>query len=201
VAFSFCSRALGFAVELSDPAAVVGPLEQGLSLLRPTADVTLAAMPAYLGYVPSHGLPSSDLPLVIGAAPAHVIPAVPLKPSPRIFVVDPALLDPVSQRLGSADFEVVETRVMILRRELRMREPGWGKLRLAICHVLAAKDTEREHLLRGQVRSESRMKASADGLCSGVTIALLHQIVDHDLDRFRSGSPVVPHPCRVPNRV
>ncbi len=81
---------------------------------RPAVKVTLTAVPAYLGYVPSHGLPSPDLPLVVGASPAHIVPAVPLKPSPRIFVIDPAFLRPAGQGLRSADPEIVKTGIVPL---------------------------------------------------------------------------------------
>jgi len=79
--------------------AVVSPVEQGLSLSRPTIDIAFATVSANLGYVSAHRFPSLNLALVIGASSAHIIPAVPLEPTPWVLVINPSLLPPVRQRL------------------------------------------------------------------------------------------------------
>ena len=79
--------------------AIVGPMKQNLSLLWPATEIGLSAMPANLGNVPLHCFESLDLSLVIGAASAHVITTIPLKPAPRIFMINPAFLSPIGQRL------------------------------------------------------------------------------------------------------
>ena len=80
------------------PAAVVGPVQQGLALFAPAIQVAGRAVFLQLSYVPAHGFPAFDLSFIIGAASSHVVAAIPLKPAAGIIGVDPALGDPVGER-------------------------------------------------------------------------------------------------------
>src|SRR4030042_1588565 len=87
--------ASGSGVRRSDSTAVVGPMQQRLPLLSSTSQVSLAAVHFDLGNVSYHRLPPADLPFIIGAPPAPIVAAVPLKPASGVFRIDPALLAPV----------------------------------------------------------------------------------------------------------
>ncbi len=137
-------------------------MQQGLPLGGPAIQVAFPAVLAKLGDVPFHGLPSLDLPFIVRTSSAYVVPAVPLKPPLGVFVIDPSLLNPVRQRLRSLDFEIIQPWIRPLRRQLCPREPLRGELLAAIRHVLSAKDTQFEHLLRRQFRLEIGMENAAD---------------------------------------
>ena len=97
---------------MSDLAAVVGPMQQGLSLPSAAGEVARLALPLDLPDVPAHGLPSPDLPLVlVGQAAAHVVAAIPLEPAARVVGMDPSLVAPHRQRLAGVDAEEVERAV------------------------------------------------------------------------------------------
>jgi hypothetical protein len=74
-------------------------VENGLSLFRAAVEIAFFAVFAELGDVALYGLPTFDLAAVIGTASSHIVSAVPLKPAPRVFVVNPALVDPERQWL------------------------------------------------------------------------------------------------------
>jgi len=131
-------------------------------LRRPAIQVTFSAVLAKLGDMPFHGLPSLNLPFIVRTSSSHVVPAVPLKPPPGIFMIDPSLLNPVRQRLRGLDFEIVQLWIRSLRRQLCLREPRRGEFLTAIRYVLSAKDTQLEHLLGCQLRLEIGMETAAD---------------------------------------
>ena len=59
-------------------------------------------------------------------------------------------------------------------------EPGDGEFILAVSHVLSTKDSQLQHLLWRQLRTELRMEVFANWLGEEVGITLLHEIVDGD---------------------
>src|SRR4029079_362412 len=129
-----------------------------------------------LRHVPRDLTPATHLATVIEAAATEIVPALPLKPAARIFLVDPAFLPPHRERLRCAHAEEVERRVVALGRELRAREPACRKLRLAIGHVLSAEHTERQHLARRELWLEARLEVAARGFGEKVRVALLHVV-------------------------
>ena len=128
------------------------------------------------------GAPAANLPLVVGAAPPHIVPAVPLKPASRVLRMDPAFSPPLAQRLGCVDAEIVELRIVPRRAEFCSGEPRRRKLIAAIRHVFAAEDAEMEHLLRRELWGKVRCEIPAGRLRTVVNVAALHRVVDDDPD-------------------
>ena len=76
----------------SDLPAIIGPVQQRLSLSRAAALIARLAIASDLCDVAANCLPASDLPGVLFRhAPAHVVAAIPLKPAARIVGMNPAL--------------------------------------------------------------------------------------------------------------
>lgn len=75
---------------------IVCPVQQSLPLPRAAKRITGLAVHFYLIDVATKCLPALDLPSVfLRHPPAHVIPAVPLKPPARIIVMKPAFEAPL----------------------------------------------------------------------------------------------------------
>ena len=155
-------------------------MQQRLPLFPSALQLTRRTVLPDLRNVPPHRAPTFDLSLVVRTAPAHVIPAIPLKPATRIFVIDPPFLLPVRQRFRGVDAEVVQLRIVPLATELRTPEPRRRKLSGAVSHVLPAEDSEFEHLARCQFGFEFRMKVFTGGFSAEVNVVRLHQVVDGD---------------------
>ena len=162
---------------------IIGPMQQGLALARPTKQIALHAVFPNLGNVASHCLPPLDLPWIILATATHIVTAVPLEPAAGVVRPDPAFFLPVRQGLRRIDAKEIELVVGFFRAQLRVFEPLGRKLVPAIVHVLAAEDPHAEHLGRGQVWLELRMKIFTLGLGQRVTVAGLHSVID--TDRFQ----------------
>ena len=168
---------------------IVGPMKERLSLSAPTLEVPSKAVLPDLYHVPAHSPPALDLTLVVRTSPAGKIPAVPLKPAPRIFPIYPALLPPDRQGLGSCDAEEVQARVVTRRRELGIFEPLRRELGPAIRHVFPAKDTEPQHFRGSKCGSKIRVEALAHGFGEEVGIVLLHEVVNDDAPTFHFALP------------
>lgn len=151
-------------------------------MLRSAGEITCHAVVLDLCYVPANGLPALNLSLILlrDASP-HIVSAVPLKPSARVLFVYPALFLPNGERLGRIDLEEVHLRVIALRREFRFGEPVLRKLLFAVCHILAAEDSERQHLLGGELRGELGIEVFSFRFAEFVCVSVLHRIVDGDL--------------------
>src|SRR5262245_53971097 len=108
--------------------------------------------------MPAYCEPATDLPVIVRAAAAHEVAAVPVKPAARVFAIDPAPGSPDGEGLRCVDAKMVQHRVMALRIQFGVREPVGRELGLAVGHVAAAEDAEREHLLRRKLGMELRMK-------------------------------------------
>ena len=78
-------------------------MEQRLPLPPTALQRSAGAMFLDLDPMACNGSPPTDLAFVVGTAPAHEIPAVPLKPAARILLADPALLPPHRKRLAGID--------------------------------------------------------------------------------------------------
>ena len=165
----------------SDRSAVIGPVQNRLSLLSAALDVARLAMFADGRDVPRDPLPPADLPAVVARAPAHVVPAVPLKPATRILRMNPAVAAPLGERLRRVHAEAVEARVVTVGTQLRASEPARRKFVTTISHVFTPEDAEREHLLRRELRVEAGLEVASGRLRPPVHVALLHPIVDDDL--------------------
>src|SRR5690242_11819147 len=93
---------------ISNPAAVVSPVQQRLPLARAAVGITWVAVLLHLRDVAANLLPAPDLAAIfLGQPAAHVVAAVPLKPAARVVLVDPALAPPRRKRLARIDAEVV----------------------------------------------------------------------------------------------
>jgi hypothetical protein len=74
-------------------------MEQRLPLLSTAVEITETAVLLDLGYMSTHRTPSLDLPFIIEASSPDEVPAVPLKPTSWILLVDPPPPSPLCQRL------------------------------------------------------------------------------------------------------
>ena len=86
-------------IDVLYPSRVVCPVEQCLALTRAAVEGSAGTVVFYLSDVAADGSPAADLALVVGAAAAHVISAVPLAPASRVFVIEPAFFLPHRERL------------------------------------------------------------------------------------------------------
>jgi len=128
--------------------------------------------------VPLHRLPPHNLAFVIKATSSHKVPAIPLKPTPRIGGVNPAFPAPNLKWLRCVHTEVIKLRIVSFVTKLRLQEPTLRILSFAIGHILAAKYPQLEHLFWRKLRLKIRMEILSDWLSQVVDIALLHHIVD-----------------------
>jgi hypothetical protein len=92
-------------------------MEHGLPLFSAALEVPSLAVVPNGGHVPLDRVPPSNLPLVVGAPPAQVVPAIPLKPSAWILLADPAAATPDGERLRGVDAETVQARIVAVRAE------------------------------------------------------------------------------------
>ena len=152
-------------------------MKQRLPLTGPALGFAARAVLSDLGNVPAHGAPTFDLALVIRTPPPHEVAAIPLKPAARIFVIEPAVFSPLRQWLRRVNAKAVELCIMTVRGQPRILEPGGGKFRPAVSHVLAAEHTQLQHFLRGQFRVKIRMKVLPYRFCAEVDIPGLHTVV------------------------
>lgn len=156
---------------------IVGPMQKCLPLFGSTLEVAFSAVFTKLCNVSLHCLPSFDLAPVIRTASSHIVSAVPLEPSSRVVRVEPALLEPVRQRLRSVQAEAVQLRVVELVAELRFFEPFFRKLFSAVCHIFAAENAELQHLLGGQVGLEVGVEVFPHGFGEVVSVTRLHEVI------------------------
>ena len=78
-----------------DFSAVIGPVQQRLSLSWAAGLIARLTIASDLLDVAANSLPASNLPAVLfWHTPTHIIPAVPLKPSARVVGMNPAVLAP-----------------------------------------------------------------------------------------------------------
>src|SRR5262249_32003003 len=70
---------------------IIGPVQQGLSLPWTASQIAAAAVLFELRDVPADGSPAADLALVVRAAAAQIVAAIPLEPAAGVLVIDPAL--------------------------------------------------------------------------------------------------------------
>ena len=106
-------------------------------------------------------LRSSASPAQCGvAAPTHVVAAIPLKPTSRIFLVDPPFLTLNRERLRRQDPKSIQRGIMPLAAKFRTAQPLSGKLSSAVGHVLTTEDAKRKHLLGRELRPKFATIAS-----------------------------------------
>ena len=160
-------------------------MQESLSPNRPASQVAWPAVLLKLCFVTPHSFPAFNLPFVIRAAPSSEIPAIPLKPTSRIFFVDPAFLAPDRQRLRGINFEKVKIGIASLWRQLGVFKPVDGKFSGAISHVLTAEDAEAQHLFWCQVRMKIGMEVSAFRFRQKIDVSPLHQIIDDNTFLFK----------------
>lgn len=146
--------------------------------------------------MPFHRLPSSDLALIVRAPSAEVIPAIPWKPSPRVFVVDPALFAPERKGQRSIDAEIIQPGIMPLWAQPGMGEPASGELIRAIGEIFASEYAHFQHLPGRPIRFEVRMKISSGRNNEIVHVIFLHPVVNDN--SFRSHRRATPPVCRLP---
>src|SRR5262249_2691538 len=96
----------------SNPAAVVGPMQQSLALPSTAGEITRFTVTSHLCPVTADRLPTLDLTrILIRHAAAHGVAAIPLEPAAGIIRMDQALSAPHRKRLTGVDTEVIERAV------------------------------------------------------------------------------------------
>ena len=174
-------------------------MEQSLALSWPAIKRLRRTVLLNLRNMPAHRPPPAYLPFIVRATTAVIITAVPLKPTSRILVIDPPLLAPYGKWLRRIDSKKIQFRIVAFRAKLRLFEPIRRKFVAAVRHILSAKNTKAEHLLRRQFRLEVEMKIAAGRCGQRVSITLLHLVVDFDpaQSHRRSRSHAVRDQCRI----
>src|SRR4030095_5606415 len=130
--------------------------------------------------MPANGAPAFDLALVIETTPPEIVAAIPLKPSTWILIINPAFPAPDREGLRGIHAEKIELGGVTLGTEPGLGKPVVREFRPTICHVFAAKNSEPEHLFRGQLRFETRGKTLSGGFRQEILITALHPVVDLD---------------------
>jgi hypothetical protein len=158
----------------SDFSRIVGPVKQGLSLSAPAIQVSSGTVLLELRDMTANCAPPLNLPEIVHATATHVIATKPLKPAPRMLVVDPAFGPPTGKRLRRIHFEIIQSRIVPAEAKLRAHEPLFWKFLPAVSQIFPAENSESQHLFRSQLGFELRMKGTAYGLCSQIGITFLH---------------------------
>lgn len=126
---------------------IVCPMQNRLALFAPAVQIARRAVFFDLRDMAADRFPSFYLPLIIfGHSSAHMIAAIPLKPSARIRRVYPSLFAPHAQRLGGINPEIIQFWIMEFRIESGAGKPVFWKLFSAIGHIFAAENSHRQHL-------------------------------------------------------
>ena len=152
-------------------------MEQSLPLPWAARPVAGPAILSNLRDMSADSAPSSDLPLVVLAAAASIVPAIPLEPAARVFMINPALLAPNREWLRRIHAEEIKRRFVLLPTKIRFLEPARGKLLGAIRHVLSTEDAELEHLFGRELGFERGGEGSTHWFRAIIDIAFLHQVV------------------------
>lgn len=159
-------------------------MQKGLALFGPAGELFDVAVFFNLGDMPDHLFPTFDLPGIVFAAAAHVVTAVPLKPSSWILPINPIFLLPVRKGLRGIDFKKVEFRIMKCVAQFGFFKPFFREFFLAIGHIFPPKNPQFEHLLGGELGFEFRVKIFSDRFGQEVGVILLHQVVHGDFFLF-----------------
>lgn len=129
--------------------------------------------------MPFYGFPSPDLPHVFKRnAASHVVPAIPLKPSPWVIRVNPSFFSPVRKRLTGIHSKIVEFGIMPLWAEFCLSKPVFREFSSAVGHVFSSKYAHFKHLLRGQFRLKFRIKMFPSRLNQKIDIPFLHFVMN-----------------------
>ncbi len=167
---------------------IVRPMQKSLTLAGTAREVARAAIILYLRDMACHGSPSLDLAIILAAfaisawqTPAHIIAAIPLKPSARIMLfIDPAFLYPYFEWLAGMLMKIIQSIIVMPRGKLRTYEPAFRKFLFAIGHISASKNPKRQHLFWRKLRLKIRREIPPRRLSEPITIATLHHIVHRD---------------------
>jgi hypothetical protein len=163
----------------SNLAAVIGPVQQSLTLTWSARWIARLAVSPDLRDVPSDCLPALDLACILVRHPStHVVAAVPVEPATWIVGMNPTLFAPNGQRLAGIDTKEIQRAVAAGGRELGVREPARWKFISAIRHVLSAEHPECEHLFRRELRMKFRIEMASLRCRQDIAIAALHLIID-----------------------
>ena len=166
--------------------AVVCPMEYCLPLLPPAAKVARPAVVNDLGNMSPYRPPSSDLAFVVRTPSPHVVPAVPLKPSPRVLVINPPPLPPLGERQRGIYTEQVQSGIMPLTTHPGFSEPRRREFLNTISHVLAAEDAQLEHLFRSEIRVEAGVEILPHRFREDIGVVMLHQVIDDHPSLFHN---------------
>src|SRR3954447_23936008 len=106
-------------------AAVIGPMQQGLTLARPAHRVAGFAVALDLADMAAHRPPPLDLPRILLRQPtAEIVAAIPLEPAARVVRKNPSFVPPYRQLLAGIDPEIIERTIAPARGQLRVDKPS-----------------------------------------------------------------------------
>lgn len=159
-------------------------MKQRLPLAPAAVEIAAPTILLQLRDVAANGAPAFDLALIIGTTAPEVIAAIPLKPSARIFMVNPTFFLPDRERLRSVHAEEIERGIVTLRAKLRFLKPVVREFLPAIGHVFPAEDAEPEQLFRSYFRFESGREIFAGWFGQQVFVAALHPVIHFDPSWF-----------------
>jgi hypothetical protein len=168
--------------------AIVGPMQERLSLPSAARQITRLARKLKLSEVTADCFPAFDLPnVLVGHSSPHIVAAVPLEPATWIVRMYPSFPAPFRERLTGFDTEVVEGVVARSTCQPGMLEPACRKLIGAIGHVLATEHTEAKHFGWRQIRFELQLEIATNRLDEFVAVTPLHPIIDCDQSSHMHG--------------
>lgn len=136
-------------------------MQQRLTLFGMARKIPGTTVLFHLRNMATKGGPTLYLAIIILPAAAHIIPAIPLKPSARIIFVNPPLLAPDRKWLARTHAKEIKLGVMFTTfflLEFCFTKPISGEFLRAIAHVHAAKNPECEHLFGGQFGFKTGIK-------------------------------------------
>lgn len=176
---------------VSQPPAIVGPMKHCLALPGPAGKGGFTAVLFDLSYMPLYGFPSLYLPQVFfWKAPAHIVAAVPLEPSARVILMNPAFFYPNRQRLAGVNLEIIQLRIVPLGAKLCFLKPACRKFFAAVSHIFPAKNTQFQHFPGSKLRLKIRGKIFAFRLGKDIAVIALHLIInDYCFPFHRQKSP------------
>ena len=142
--------------------------------------VSRVAISSDLPGMTSKCLPAFNLNCIDVRQPSsEVIPAIPLKPTPWIWPINPTFLSPNRERLSALNTKVIQRNIRCVRY-FCLSEPECRKLVSTIVAIFAFKYAHFQHFTGRKMRFEVVSKIFAKRRNKLIAVAELHSIVNGD---------------------
>lgn len=153
-------------------------MQQCLSLTWAARHIANRAVLSHRGNMPCDSTPTPNLPIVFPwNASAHVIPAIPLKPSTRITRANPPIPLPCSKRLAGMHTKIIHRWICFVWRKFRASKPRFRKFFCAVTQIFSIKYPKRQHLLRREFRPKQRIEIFSNRFRQPIFVFWLHSVV------------------------